>query len=109
MARDRVGLREWLESSTWASGSRTVRALGSGLAMRRKPGALLSAGQESETKCSADRATRKSNEIRVRYGFGYGLHYIRNRPLFRSIFIALQFKTSFYCFQTISIFTQDGE
>jgi hypothetical protein len=61
MARDRVGLREWLESSTWASGSRTVRALGSGLAMRRKPGALLSAGQESETKCSAElpeKATR---------------------------------------------------
>lgn len=54
MARDRVGLRELLERSTWATGSRTVRALGSGLAMRRKPRALLSAGQESEAKCAAE-------------------------------------------------------
>ena len=30
MARDRVGDCEWVERSNWVSGSRTVRALGSG-------------------------------------------------------------------------------
>lgn len=60
-AIDRVGFREGLERSNWASGSRRVRALGSGLAMRRRAKAL---GKRSTLK----RKVRRGCSVELREG-----------------------------------------